>query len=86
MDLPNIDFEALRKRFKEAEHKLVSSIFSRGPHWSFPPRAKQRKMVSRELLAKLKQLLHINWRQKFSARSQLKLVIEDTLDAGLPRA
>ena len=30
-------------------------------------------------------LLVINWRQKASARSQLKLAIEDTLDTGLPR-
>jgi type I restriction enzyme R subunit len=34
---------------------------------------------------KLKQLLVINWRQKSTARSQLKLTIEDILDAGLPR-
>ena len=37
-------------------------------------------------LEKLKGLLVLNWRQKVSARSQLKLVIEDTLDSGLPRA
>jgi len=44
------------------------------------------KRVARELLTKLKQLLVINWRQKSTARSQLKLAIEDVLDAGLPRA
>ena len=27
----------------------------------------------------------LNWRQKSSARSQLKLTIEDLLDTGLPR-
>ena len=37
-------------------------------------------------MAKLKQLLVINWRQKSTARSQLKLAIEDVLDTGLPRA
>ena len=31
-------------------------------------------------------LLVLNWRQKSAARSVLKLAIEDTLDAGLPRA
>jgi type I restriction enzyme R subunit len=41
--------------------------------------------VARELLAKLKGLLVLNWRQKSMARSQLKLTIEDTLDSGLPR-
>ena len=38
------------------------------------------------LLARLKELLVLNWRQKSSARSQIKLAIEDALDAGLPRA
>ena len=44
------------------------------------------KKVARELLARLKSLLVRNWRQKSSARSQLKLAIEDVLDTGLPRA
>ena len=37
-------------------------------------------------VARLKALLVLNWRQKSTARSQLKLTIEDTLDTGLPRA
>ena len=44
------------------------------------------KRVARELLSRLKQLLVLNWRQKASARSQVKLAIEDLLDTGLPRA
>ncbi len=44
------------------------------------------KKVARELLTKLKALLVLDWRQKSSARSQLKLAIEDVLDTGLPRA
>jgi len=44
------------------------------------------KKVSRVLLARLKQLLVINWRQKSAARSQVRLAIEDVLDSGLPRA
>lgn len=43
------------------------------------------KKVARDLLARLKQLLVLNWRQKSSARSQVKLAIEDVLDA-LPEA
>lgn len=35
---------------------------------------------------RLKELLVLNWRQKSSARSQVKLTIEDMLDVGLPRA
>lgn len=44
------------------------------------------KKVARELLARFKSLLVLNWRQKASARSSLKLAIEDALDSGLPRA
>jgi type I restriction enzyme, R subunit len=44
------------------------------------------KKVARMLLDRLNQLLVLNWRQKSSARSQLKLAIEDVLDTGLPRA
>lgn len=44
------------------------------------------KKVAHELLEKLNQLLVIKCRQKSSARSQLKLAIEDVLDTGFPRA
>lgn len=44
------------------------------------------KKAARELLQRLKSLLVLNWRQKSSARSQLKLTIEDTLDTSLPHA
>ena len=43
------------------------------------------KKVARALLNRLKQLLVLNWRQKSTARSQLKLAIEDVLDT-LPDA
>ncbi|MHB1309809.1 MAG: type I restriction enzyme endonuclease domain-containing protein, partial [Limisphaerales bacterium] len=55
------------------------------PELSEPERAEVKK-VARELLNRLKQLLVLNWRQKSTARSQLKLAIEDVLDSGLPRA
>ncbi len=44
------------------------------------------KRVAQELLARLKELLVLSWRQKAAARSALRLAIEATLDAGLPRA
>ena len=44
------------------------------------------KRVAKTLLQWLKVLLVLNWRQKASARSQLRLAIEDELDARLPRA
>ena len=43
------------------------------------------KKVARDLLPRLKELLVLNWRGKASARSQIKLAIEDILDSGLPR-
>jgi type I restriction enzyme R subunit len=43
------------------------------------------KRVAKDLLTRLKQLLVLNWRQEFAARSTLKLAIEDTLDS-LPAA
>jgi type I restriction enzyme, R subunit len=43
------------------------------------------KKVARELLHRIKSLLVLNWRRKATARSQLKLAIEDVLDTGLPR-
>jgi len=68
------------------EELVVFDILTRpAPELSQEERAEVKK-VTRELLSRLKQLLVINWRQKSAARSQLKLAIEDVLDAGLPRA
>jgi type I restriction enzyme R subunit len=44
------------------------------------------KKVARQLLEKLRALLVLNWRQKIQSRAQIRLAIEDVLDAGLPRA
>ena len=38
------------------------------------------KKIVRDLLNMLKLLLVLNWRQKSTARSQIKLAIEDVLD------
>jgi type I restriction enzyme R subunit len=163
MDLSKIDFEALRKRFKEAKHKntdleilkaairaqmeklirlnktradfqekfeeliesynagsrniedlfnelvllsraltdeqqrhvrehmteeelVIFDILTRPAPELNPAERDELKKVARELLNKLKQLLVINWRQKTSERSRVKLAIEDVLDASLPRA
>ena len=68
------------------EELVIFDILTRpAPELSAEERAEVKK-VARELLAGLKQLLVLNWRQKSSARSQLKLAIEDGLDTSLPRA
>ena len=42
--------------------------------------------MSTNLLERLKSLLALDWRRQTQARAQVRLAIEDTLDAGLPRA
>ena len=68
------------------EELVIFDIFTRpAPELTANERAEVKK-VARDLLYRLKQLLVLNWRQKSSARSELKLAIEDVLDTGLPRA
>ena len=62
------------------EELVIFDILTRpAPELTTEERAEVKK-VARELLARLKELLVLNWRQKSAARSQLKLTIEDTLD------
>jgi len=68
------------------EELVIFDILTRpAPELSADERAEVKK-VTRELLDRLKQLLVLNCRQKSTARSQIKLTIEDVLDTGLPRA
>src|SRR5262249_27477643 len=67
------------------EELVIFDILTRpAPELTTEERSEVKK-VARDLLTRLKQLLALNWRQKSASRSQLKLAIEDTLDAGLPR-
>jgi type I restriction enzyme R subunit len=75
----------VRERLSEEELVVFDILTRPAPGLSSEERAEVKK-VARELLDKLKQLLVINWRQKATARSQVKLAIEDVLDQGLPRA
>ncbi len=68
------------------EELVIFDILTRPAPELTPEERAEVKKVARLLLAKLKQLLVLNWRQKASARSQIKLTIEDLLDTGLPRA
>jgi type I restriction enzyme R subunit len=69
---------------REEELVIFDILMRPAPELSSEERTEVKK-VARELLERLKQLLVINWRQKSTARSQLKLAIEDVLDGGLPR-
>ena len=75
----------VRENVTEEELVIFDILTRPAPELTTEERAEVKK-VARDLLEKLKGLLVLNWRQKVSARSQLKLAIEDTLDNGLPRA
>ncbi len=74
----------VRENMTEEELVIFDILTRPAPELSTDERAEV-KRVARELLNKLKLLLVLNWRQKSTARSQLKLTIEDILDTGLPR-
>ena len=75
----------VRENMSEEELVILDILTRPSPELSTEERDEVKK-VARELLFRLKSLLVLNWRQKSTARSQLKLAIEDTLDLGLPRA
>jgi type I restriction enzyme R subunit len=75
----------VREHMSDEELVIFDILTRQAPDLTSEERAEVKK-VARELLERLKALLVLNWRQKAAARSQLKLAIEDTLDAGLPRA
>ena len=75
----------VRENMSEEELVILDILTRPAPELTSEERAEVKK-VARALLVRLKQLLVLNWRQKSSARSQVKLAIEDMLDTGLPRA
>jgi len=75
----------VRENMSEEELVIFDILTRPAPELTPEERAEVKK-AARELLVRLKALLVLNWRQKSTARSQLKLTIEDTLDIGLPRA
>ncbi len=75
----------VRERLSE-EELVVFDILTRPAPELAPEERAEVKKVAQDMLEKLKQLLVLNWRQKTTARSQIKLAIEDLLDQGLPRA
>ena len=75
----------VRENMTEEELVIFDILTRPAPGLSDDERTEVKK-IARDLLARLKQLLVINWRQKSTARSQPKLAFEDVLDTGLPRA
>jgi type I restriction enzyme R subunit len=75
----------VRENLSEEELVIFDILTRPAPDLS-PEERVELKKVARALLDRVKELLILNWRQKSSARSQVKLAIEDTLDSGLPPA
>lgn len=75
----------VRENLSEEELVVFDILTRPDPALSAEERAEVKK-VAKDLLARLKALLVLNWRQKAQARSSMRLAIEDTLDTGLPRA
>jgi type I restriction enzyme R subunit len=74
----------VREHLSEEELVIFDILTRPAPELTTAERDEVKK-VAKELLAQLKDLLVLNWRQKSAARSTLKLAIEDTLDT-LPAA
>jgi type I restriction enzyme, R subunit len=83
--LDDEDERHIRENLTREELVIFDILTRPAPELSAAERAEVKK-VAREMLARLKGLLVLNWRQKAAARSALRLAIEDTLDSGLPRA
>jgi type I restriction enzyme R subunit len=75
----------VRENMTEEELVIFDILTRPAPELNTEERTEVKK-VAKALLNRIKSLLVLNWRQKSSARSQLKLAIEDVLDTGLPRA
>ena len=67
----------VRENMSEEELVIFDILTRPAPELTTEERAEVKK-AARELLTQLKALLVLNWRQKSTARSQLKLTIEDT--------
>jgi type I restriction enzyme R subunit len=75
----------VRENLSEEELVIFDILTRPAPTLSTEERDEVKK-VTKDLLGRLKELLVLNWRKKSAARSQLRLTIEDALDAGLPEA
>ena len=74
----------VRENMTEEELVIFDILTHPAPELNAEERTEVKK-VARELLNRLKQILVLNWRQKPTSRSQIKLSIEDVLDT-LPEA
>ena len=69
----------VRENLSEEELVIFDILTRPAPELTTAERHEVKK-VAKDLLARLKEMLVLNWRQKSAARSSLKMAIEDTLD------
>ena len=74
----------VREHLSEEELTVFDILTRPGPDLSTEERDEVKK-VARQLLDRMNALLVLDWRKRSSARAQIRLAIEDTLDEGLPR-
>ena len=75
----------VREHLAEAELTVFDILTRPGPDLTTEEREEVKK-VAESLLARLHELLVLDWRQRAGARAKVRLAIEDVLDEGLPRA
>jgi type I restriction enzyme R subunit len=75
----------VREHLSEEELTIFDILTRPGPNLTGEERDEVKK-VARLLLERLNALLVLGWRQKIQSRARVRIAIEDTLDAELPRA
>jgi len=75
----------VREHLSEEQLTVFDLLTRPGPNLTAEEREEVKK-VAKNLLARLNELLILDWRQRAAARAQVRLAIEDVLDEGLPRA
>jgi len=75
----------VRERLTEEELTIFDVLTRPDPELT-PPERDEVKKVARQLLERLQEILVLDWRQRVEARARVRRAIEETLDAGLPRA
>ncbi|MEZ4790899.1 MAG: type I restriction endonuclease subunit R [Flavobacteriales bacterium] len=75
----------VRENLTEEELTIFDLLTRPGPDLNKTEQEAVKK-AAKDLLARLKELLTLDWRQRNDARAKVKLAIEDLLDKELPRA
>jgi type I restriction enzyme R subunit len=83
-DLSHEEQRHVREHLSEEELTVFDLLTRPGPDLT-PREREQVKKVARQLLERVQAALVLDWRQRAQARAQVRLVIEDALDEGLPR-